>query len=191
MNDRASHALYSREPDAEDGSQNESANPTFESVLQARISRRTLLRGALGAAGTVVFGGSLLGCSSGDDADDAKSLELGFPAVSKSVADALTVPTGYTATVLYRLGDPIDAATPDYANNGTDTGASFAARAGDHHDGMHFFGMRGRGAYDARRSAPRPARHEPRKHHPAVSCIPPARPPSAACAPCPTRSSRR
>lgn len=65
--------------------------------------------------------------------------QLGFTAVQKNLLDVVTVPTGYTVTVLYRLGDPINAATPAYANNGTDAG--FGARAGDHHDGMSFFGL--------------------------------------------------
>lgn len=64
---------------------------------------------------------------------------LGFNAVPKSLADIVTVPAGYTVTVLYRLGDPINAATPDYVGNGTDT--NFGARAGDHHDGMYYFGL--------------------------------------------------
>ncbi|HWI87157.1 MAG TPA: alkaline phosphatase PhoX [Sphingomonas sp.] len=65
--------------------------------------------------------------------------DLGFAAVAKNLTDVVTVPDGYSITILYRLGDPIDAATPAYANNGTDTG--FANRAGDHHDGMSYFGL--------------------------------------------------
>ncbi len=64
---------------------------------------------------------------------------LGFNAVAKNLLDVVTVPAGYSVSVLYRLGDPINAATPAYANNGTDT--NFAARAGDHHDGMAYFGL--------------------------------------------------
>ncbi|MCD2316530.1 PhoX family phosphatase [Sphingomonas sp. IC-11] len=64
---------------------------------------------------------------------------LDFAAVAKNRNDLVTVPAGYTVTVLYRLGDPINASTPAYANDGTDT--NFAARAGDHHDGMSFFGL--------------------------------------------------
>lgn len=64
---------------------------------------------------------------------------LGFGALPKSLADVVSVPAGYSVTVLYRLGDPITAATPAYANNGTDT--DFASRAGDHHDGLYFFGL--------------------------------------------------
>ena len=64
---------------------------------------------------------------------------LGFTPVSKSLADIVTVPAGYSVQVLYRLGDPIAAGVPAYANNGTDT--DFAQRSGDHHDGMYYFGL--------------------------------------------------
>ena len=59
----------------------------------------------------------------------------------KSLADALSVPVGYTATPLYALGDPLSPSLPDYANNGGESGASFAMRSGDHHDGMNYFGL--------------------------------------------------
>ncbi|WP_244501548.1 PhoX family protein [Sphingomonas gellani] len=65
--------------------------------------------------------------------------QLGFTAVAKSLADIVAVPAGYSVTVLYRLGDPIAANVPAFANNGADT--NFALRAGDHHDGMSYFGM--------------------------------------------------
>ncbi|PTQ09869.1 phosphatase [Sphingomonas oleivorans] len=65
--------------------------------------------------------------------------KLDFTAVPKNLNDIVTVPAGYSVTVLYRLGDPITAATPAYANNGTD--GNFAQRAGDHHDGMTYFGL--------------------------------------------------
>ena len=64
---------------------------------------------------------------------------LGFTAVAKSLADVVAVPAGYSVGVLYRTGDPITAATSAYANNGTDS--SFSTRAGDHHDGMSYFGL--------------------------------------------------
>ncbi|MDC7684619.1 DUF839 domain-containing protein [Asticcacaulis sp. BYS171W] len=65
--------------------------------------------------------------------------QLGFTAVAKNKNDIVTVPEGYTVSVLYRLGDPLNAATAAFANNGTDTG--YANRAGDHHDGMAYFGL--------------------------------------------------
>ncbi|MDO9196636.1 PhoX family phosphatase [Rhodoferax sp.] len=122
--------------DFNDENSNTSANPSFDSVLQARLSRRTVLRGSVGTMGTVVFGGlgslSATACGGGD-------VLLGFDAVAKSLADVVSVPAGYTATVLYALGDPLTATTPAYKNDGTDT--DFENRAGDHHDGMEWFGL--------------------------------------------------
>jgi secreted PhoX family phosphatase len=69
---------------------------------------------------------------------------LSFTAVPKNLNDVVTLPPGYSMTVLYRLGDPINAATPAYANNGTDTG--FAGRAGDHHDALYWYGLGATGA---------------------------------------------
>ncbi len=71
---------------------------------------------------------------------------LGFTAVAKSLADTVAVPTGYSVTILYRLGDPINGSVAAFANNGTDT--NFAQRAGDHHDGMSYFGLSGSGTPD-------------------------------------------
>ncbi|HEY9238392.1 MAG TPA: PhoX family phosphatase, partial [Burkholderiaceae bacterium] len=64
---------------------------------------------------------------------------LSFAAVAKSTADRVSVPVGYTATPIYALGDPLTAATPAFRNDGTDT--DYANRAGDHHDGMEYFGL--------------------------------------------------
>jgi uncharacterized protein len=68
---------------------------------------------------------------------------LGFNAVAKNLNDIVTLPEGYTMTVLYALGDPIAPGVSVYANQGTDV--NFAQRAGDHHDGMYFFGLNAAG----------------------------------------------
>ena len=69
---------------------------------------------------------------------------LGFTAVAKSLADTVAVPAGYSVGVLYRLGDPIAAGVSAYSNTGTDS--NFAQRAGDHHDGMTYFGLAASGS---------------------------------------------
>ena len=69
---------------------------------------------------------------------------LGFTAVAKNLNDVVTLPPGYSMTVLYRLGDPINASTPAYLNNGTDTG--FSGRAGDHHDALYWYGLAATGS---------------------------------------------
>lgn len=123
---------------------NHSPNPTFESVLGARLSRRGLLRGGVGTVGTGLLAGfGVTACGGSDDPAPAEppagSKLLGFGAVAKSLADAVAVPAGYTASVLFALGDPLAAGVPAYKNDGTDT--DFDKRAGDHHDGMEWFGL--------------------------------------------------
>lgn len=130
----------------DDEDSNTSANPTFESVLDARLGRRSLLRGAVGSAATAMFGSlSLNACGGGSDATPAASstpapiTSLGFAAVAKSLADAITVPAGYTASVLYALGDPLKSSVAAYKNDGTD--GDFDNRSGDCHDGIEYFGL--------------------------------------------------
>jgi secreted PhoX family phosphatase len=147
---------------------------TFDEVLTARLSRRRVLLGGLGSALVAACGetnnpatppvtppatdaGAEAGPpeagaegGSADTASDATSKPpaLGFDPVAKSLADAIVLPAGYAATVLYRLGDPIADTVPDFKNDGTDSGESHAQRAGDHHDGMHYFGLGVSGRFD-------------------------------------------
>lgn len=141
--------------DRDDIDTNVSSNEHFSTVLEARLSRRNLLRGGAATAASALLGAiGLSGCGGSDNdtvtspgnpatppagtTPPAEKL-LGFTAVSKSLADAVVVPAGYTATVLYALGDPLTANTPAFKNDGTDT--DFENRAGDHHDGMEFFAL--------------------------------------------------
>jgi secreted PhoX family phosphatase len=119
-------------------------------VLEQRISRRNLLRGGAASAATVVLGSMGLSACGSDNIvsptvpdpvippPPAEKL-LGFTAVAKSLADVVTVPAGYTASVLFALGDPLTASATAFKNDGTD--ADFESRGGDHHDGMEFFGL--------------------------------------------------
>ena len=104
--------LTPRGSDSEDC--NTSSNLSFNEVLDARLSRRHVLRVSIGTAGAAVLGAlPLASCGGGSDAAPEAAalteLKLSFPAVAKSVADAVMVPAGYTATVLYALGDPLTA----------------------------------------------------------------------------------
>jgi len=125
--------------DFNDEDSNRSLNRTFDSVLDARLSRRHLLRGGAGAA--VVGGAALSGCASTADAPAAAGpvAQLGFKPVGHSLADTVVVPPGYTAQVLYAGGDPLAAGVPAFKNDGTDN--EWGRRAGDHHDGIEWFGL--------------------------------------------------
>jgi secreted PhoX family phosphatase len=132
--------------DHDDIGYNDTPNEHFSNILDQRISRRNLLRGSVASAISVMMGSATLtACGGGgDDAPVVTKPEvpeklLGFTAVGKSLADVVTVPAGYTATVIYALGDPLTASATAFKNDGSD--ADFENRAGDHHDGMEFFGL--------------------------------------------------
>ena len=124
-----------------DEDSNRSNNPSFDSVLGARLSRRSLLRGGAGAA--VVGGAAISGCATTAGTASGPVNGLGFKPVARSIADAVVVPPGYSAQVLYAGGDPLTASTPAFRNDGTDT--DWENRAGDHHDGMEWYGLDAQG----------------------------------------------
>lgn len=141
--------------DPDDLDNNTSGNPSIHDVMAARLHRRHVLGGGIGAMTMASFGTmSLAACGGGDSAPAVIApvavtptpVTLGFTAVNKAINDRITVPAGYTATVIYSTGDSIDPTVPDYLNNGTQD--NFARRSGDHHDGMHFFGLSASGTPD-------------------------------------------
>ena len=139
----------------DDPDTNRSSNPHLNDLVADRVAdarRRGLLRGGLGMGAMGFLGGAtglLAGCGSDDPAAVAaeptppaaptRPASLGFAAVPKSTADSVALAAGYGATVLFRLGDPMAAGVPAYRNDGTDAASTYDRRAGDHHDGLHFF----------------------------------------------------
>jgi secreted PhoX family phosphatase len=139
--------IASGDEEREDTGTNDSNNPSFESVAQTRMSRRQVLRGTAGAVTIAALGAAKIDAAAASSGQQQSSLfphrlpRLGFNPVAKSLEDAVIVPSGYSYDVIYALGDPIARGLRDYANDGTDDPASFAHRSGDHHDGIHFFGL--------------------------------------------------
>lgn len=131
----------------EDSNTNTSSNPSFNEVIKAQLSRRQVLGGTAGAAALTMLGGLKFDSAAAGEVNVNGPLfgdrgpRLGFPAVQKSLEDAVTVPPRYSVDVLYALGDPIAPSVPDYRNDGMDDAESFALRAGDHHDAIEYFGL--------------------------------------------------
>lgn len=124
---------------------NNSNNAHFNDVLQMRVSRRKTVLGGMSATAALMLGG-LTGCGNSDDtvvpaATPEPELKLGFTPVAKNLNDMVTVPTGYEVAVVYALGDALNTTTSAWANDGSETADSYEFRAGDHHDGMSFFGL--------------------------------------------------
>ena len=113
-----------------------SDNPLFASVMQARLSRRNFLQGTAGAAAFAAFNTTHIGSACANSAP-----KLGFIPVPKNLNDEVTLASGHQYDVIYALGDPIAPAVSEYSNDGTDDPASFEYRAGDHHDGIQYFGL--------------------------------------------------
>ncbi len=151
-----------RDTEHDDAVANLSSNEHISDVIermQNDPTRRGFLKGGLGFASLGFMG--LSGCG-GDSSTPAlaapevtppvvtppvvtpplaRPATLSFSAVAKAVADAVSVPAGYTATVLYRFGDPLTSGAGAFSNVGTDSAGSMDFRAGDNHDGMYFFGL--------------------------------------------------
>jgi uncharacterized protein len=140
--------------DADDHVNNPSVNAHFDSVLQARLQRRSIFKGALGTGAAAIFGALATVACGGSDTPAVAAppapppappapKPLGFTAVAKNLLDTVTVAAGYTSTTLYRTGDPIAAGIAAYKNDGTDT--DMDKRSGDCHDGIEYFGLNAAG----------------------------------------------
>ncbi|UUX95513.1 PhoX family protein [Aquabacterium sp. J223] len=140
MNDRP-FAPSSAEADPDDGEHPDSGNRHLSTLMP----RRRLLQGGMAAMTAAAFSPlGLAGCAT----PATRTPALGFAPVAKHRDDRLTVPPGYTATVLCATGDALDPAVGEYLNDGTDAG--FDRRAGDHHDAIEYFGIGADGRHDPR-----------------------------------------
>ena len=101
--ERPDHGLV----DDDEATVNPSANPTFQAILAARMSRRGFLAG--GAAGLAALAMGRLGARGAE-----AQAPLPFTPVVGSTEDKLILPPGYTHSVLLRWGDPIFPDAPEF-----------------------------------------------------------------------------
>jgi secreted PhoX family phosphatase len=139
MPDSILPAAYSIEEGDEIPS-NTSANPFFEDIVAARMSRRGWLAGSVAAALT-----GFIGTASREAAAQTASRGpvIGFQSVPVSANDTVVVPEGYSVQVIIPQGTPLDGsamARPLPALSGAEQDRAVGA----HHDGMHFFPIEGR-----------------------------------------------
>ena len=116
---------------------NASSNPRLEDWLgAASLTRRQALQGGLSVALTALFG-----CAGTVPRSGSAGPLLGFPGIPAHTEDALRVPVGYMAQVLYAWGDPVSAG-PAFRPDAGNSAEEQALQAGMHHDGLHFFPFR-------------------------------------------------
>ena len=117
----------------------------FGNVLSATMNRREVMRGGLSAAVTAGFGGSLLSACASDGPGSGPTVNV--KNVARSKDDRVVIPSDYSAYVLFATGDLLNGAGADKDLEDI-TGTEMASRAGDHHDGMYFYGLSAAGALD-------------------------------------------
>lgn len=125
---------------------NQTGNNPFHEVLAARLQRRAVMKGTVGAALASIMGMTLVGCDSDSDGDNDSTgaaanaqTELGFKAVPVSNANQVVVPEGYSAKAFLPWGTPITGSYPEFRADAANTGAEQEQQVGMHHDGLHFF----------------------------------------------------
>ena len=127
--------------DSDDIPSNPTSNPHLIDLIDARLSRRTVIGGAMAAGVGVFLGGGLTaGSSLAAPAAAAKRRGLlGFTEVPASDADAITVPSGYAWDVLIPWGTPLTSSTAAFAEDASNTSADQEHQVGFNHDGMQYF----------------------------------------------------
>ena len=117
---------------------NRSGNSSWLAVSDP--ARRVWLRGGLGSALAAAFGplaATLAGCATGA----APRSRLGFQPIAVSVADTVTVPSGYLAEFIAPWGEPVGiaGALPAFRPDAGNSAADQAVQFGMHHDGIQFY----------------------------------------------------
>ncbi|MBX3302545.1 MAG: PhoX family phosphatase [Nitrospira sp.] len=132
----------------DEGGSNTSGNEHFREVVEARLSRRSVLTKGLAAAAALSLGGveallrSVPASARGNvERGGGKSL-LGFESVPAQVTDEVIVPKGYTAKVLTAWGDPVSNG-PAFKQDASNSAAEQALQVGMHHDGLVYFPLIG------------------------------------------------
>jgi hypothetical protein len=150
---------YGTNGDFDTETSNTTRNPDFADVLKTYMERRGFLKGALGAAVGVALAGNAAELLAKDVPVEelekafldnaAKNIGLPLPtrptfqAISTARTAGVTVPPGYTARVAFKAGEPITGSYPAYKMDGSNTGEEQEQQIGQHHDGMHLFGLAG------------------------------------------------
>lgn len=125
--------------DTDDIGSNHSGNPHIEDLIDARVSRRSVLGGTVAVAATGFLGGTLLASAKARAEGDACTAKLGFAEVPVSTADDIVVPPGYIWDVLIPWGTPLLPGAPAFAEDASNSAADQQKQIGFNHDGTHYF----------------------------------------------------
>ncbi|MBM3357939.1 MAG: PhoX family phosphatase [Betaproteobacteria bacterium] len=102
----------SHEPFDDDGVVNTSHEPAIADIIEARLSRRAILKGVATAGAFGLFGGTVSGARSVTAGKDYAA--LAFSEIGRFSDDTHHVAPGYNVQVLIRWGDPIRRGGPQF-----------------------------------------------------------------------------
>lgn len=125
--------------DTDDIGSNHSGNPHLQDMIDARLSRRSVLIGTTALAATTFFSGAALAGQKPFGRPGGDRYKLGFAEVPPSDADAVVVPPGYTYQVLAPWGTPLLRGAGRFAEDASNTAEDQARQVGFNHDGIHYF----------------------------------------------------
>jgi secreted PhoX family phosphatase len=126
--------------DTDDVGSNPTRNPHIQDIIEAQVSRRSVISGGLTLAAGSVFGASLLApLAEANGLPHKKKNKIGFTEVAVSSDDTFVVPEGYTTQVLAPWGTPLLPGAPAFAEDASNTAAEQALQVGFNHDGIHYF----------------------------------------------------
>ena len=105
---------------------NRSPNASFSEVLEASLSRRSIMKGGAGMAALGIFSTFGITACGGENkpldmSSNESSATLGFESIPGSLTDAITVASGYTASVLAPWGTPFNSSANAWRDGGTNT----------------------------------------------------------------------
>jgi secreted PhoX family phosphatase len=131
----------------DDNGCNTSKNPTFQEVVEARVTRRGFLGGGLATAATLSLGGieallRAVPASAQGRTSSRRGPLVGFQGIPVSDADTVVVPPGYTAKVLIAWGDPVGDG-PEFDQDASNSSIDQALQWGMHNDGLVYFPIDG------------------------------------------------
>jgi uncharacterized protein len=122
---------------------NRSSNRSIHEVSD--FSRRTVLRGGLGALVGGLFAPLAVGSLSACASMGTGNTSLGFKSVPLSTADTISVPEGYSYQIIAPWGEAVGLSgeNPPFKMDASNTAAEQEVQMGMHHDGIHFFSQEG------------------------------------------------
>ncbi len=109
------------------------------------LTRRGFISAGALCGAAMFLGGNLLTRSAlAEGISSASRRLLGFESIPAATADSISLPAGYTSSVLISWGQPLEAGGPAFDPSGKGSARAQEVQFGDNNDGMSLFPMRGR-----------------------------------------------